>query len=65
MVLPDKRSFFVYEGSLMYPPCSTSYTNIVLEHTGTIGTTNLNVLKKYLNNNVRPIQQLNNRKVFM
>lgn len=64
MVLPDKRSFFVYEGSLMYPPCSTSYTNIVLEHTGTIGTTNLNVLKKYLNNNVRPIQQLNNRKVF-
>mgnify|MGYP000114688335 FL=1 len=64
MLLPEKRSFFVYEGSLMYPPCSTSYTNIVLEHTGTIGSTNLEILKKYLNNNIRPIQSLNNRKVF-
>jgi carbonic anhydrase len=64
MLLPEQRSFFVYEGSLMYPPCTTSYTNIVLEHTGTIGTTNLAILKKYLKNNIRSVQSLNNRTVF-
>ncbi len=64
MLLPSKRSFFVYEGSLPYPPCSTGFFNIVMEHTGTIGTTNLNMLKKYIKNSIRPIQSLGQRKVF-
>ena len=64
MLLPSKKSFFVYEGSLPYPPCSTGFFNIVMEHTGTIGTTNLNMLKKYIKNSIRPIQSLGQRKVF-
>ena len=64
MLLPDKRSFYVYEGSLPYPPCSGKYFNIVLERTGTIGSTNLGILKKYLTGNIRNIQSIGTRKVF-
>jgi len=35
-----------------------------MDNTNHIGATNLNLLRKYLGNNIRPIQPLNNRKVF-
>jgi carbonic anhydrase len=64
MLLPKQRSFYVYNGSIPFPPCSENYYNIVMDTTGHIGSTNLNLLKKYLGKNVRNVQQLNNRKVF-
>jgi carbonic anhydrase len=64
MLLPEQRSFYVYNGSVPFPPCSENYYNIVMDTTNHIGSTNLNLLKKYLSGNVRNIQPLNNRKVF-
>ena len=64
MLITNKLSFYRYEGSLNFPPCNTGYTNIVMEHIGSIGSTNLSLLKKYLGDNIRQIQQTGSRKVF-
>jgi len=64
MLLPNQRSFYVYSGSMPFPPCYENYHYIVMDNTNHIGATNLNLLRKYLGNNIRPIQPLNNRKVF-
>ena len=64
MLIPKRKAFYMYEGSLHHPPCTENYTNIVMEHVGTIGTTNLNLLKKYLTPSNRPIQPTLERKVF-
>lgn len=65
MILPeDNLSYFTYNGSLPYPPCTESYKWFIYEDIGTIGNTNVDTLKTYIGNNARPIQRLNNRNVF-
>jgi len=64
MLLPEKQSFFVYNGSMPFPPCTENYYYIVMDNLNHIGSTNLNLLKKYIGNSIRNIQPLNDRKVF-
>ena len=64
MLLPRKKSFYSYTGSLPYPPCTQYYTYLVMEEIGNIGETNFEMLKLNLGKNIRPIQPLNDREVF-
>ena len=63
MVIPKKKSFYVYEGSLYYPECKSN-TIVVMDTIGNIGQSNLQFLKSVLGNNVRAIQLLGNRDIF-
>lgn len=64
MLVPERKSYFVYEGALHHPPCSQNYTNIVFESVGNIGTTNLNIFKKYIGDSTRDVQPLFDRTVY-
>jgi len=63
MVLPKKRSFYLYKGSLPFPPCS-SMTNIVMDTVGSISPINLELLKLNLGKNNRPVQSLKGRPIY-
>jgi carbonic anhydrase len=63
MVLPKKRSFYIYKGSLPFPPCS-SMTNIVMDTVGSISPINLELLKLNLGKNNRPVQSLKGRPIY-
>ena len=63
MLLPLKKSFFVYEGSLHFPPCSPM-KHIVMDTIGNIGPTNLEILQKNLGKNTRSIHPLGSRHIF-
>lgn len=64
-ILPVKNtSFFMYDGSLPFPPCDENYKVIVFEEIGNIGNTNFDLLKENIGSNNRPTQPLNNRKLF-
>ena len=63
-LVPNRDSFFYYDGSLPRPPCLEKYTVIVYEEIGNIGMTNYKLIKKYLRNNVRTIQPIGTRTVF-
>ena len=64
MLLPENKSFFMYEGSLPYPPCTEKYNVFVFETIGKIGSTNINMFKEFIGKNIRKIQPLNDRTVF-
>jgi carbonic anhydrase len=63
-LLPIGRSFYMYLGSLPYPPCDRSTIFIVLNNAVNINTEDYNVLKKLINNSNRPIQKIGNRTVY-
>jgi len=64
-LLPVKNtSFFMYDGSLPFPPCDENYKVIVFEEIGNIGNTNFDLLKENIGSNNRPTQPLNDRKIF-
>ena len=69
-IFPKSKSFFHYDGSLPYPPCTEGWQWIVFEEAPVIGKTNydiFNLVIKYTDRlgNVRtPVKPLNNRKVF-
>lgn len=69
-ILPDSKSFFYYEGSMPYPPCTEGWKWIIFEEPSIIGKTNydiFNLVIRYTDRlgNVRtPVKPLNNRKVF-
>lgn len=64
-LLPDKKSFFSYEGSLPMPPCFETFDWIVFEQ-------HVNIMKDYIDilreegnpNGYRNVHPLNNRLVF-
>lgn len=64
LLLPEKKGFYSYIGSLPYPPCAEKFTYIVMEEIGYIGSSTLNILKINLGDNIRKIQQSNNREIF-
>ena len=64
MLLPKNKSFFMYDGSLPFPPCNEKYKVLIYEDIGSLGVTNIDTLKINLGSNVRPIQNLNNRDIF-
>jgi carbonic anhydrase len=64
-LLPEKNtSFFMYDGSLPFPPCSEKYKVFVFEEIGNIGATNLELLRENIGDNSRPTQPLSGRKIF-
>ena len=63
LCLPENRSYFMYDGSLPYPPCDTNYKVIVFEDIGNIGRTNLEILKLNIGSNVREVQEIGNRMI--
>lgn len=64
MLLPDKKSFFLYNGSLPFPPCSKKMNYIVMDTIGNIGPMNLSLLQNNLGKNIRPINTLDGRQVY-
>ena len=63
-LIPENSGYFSYTGSLPYPPCQENYRVFVYEKIGTIGETNIETFKRYLDNNTRPIRPLGQRTVF-
>ena len=64
LVLPKKKSFYMYNGSLMYPPCKEGYIMIVMDTIGMLGETTLDILVKNQGKNVRPVNGLYDREIF-
>ena len=64
MLLPKNKSYFMYEGSLPFPPCTEQYKVFVYEDIGSIGETNINIFQNNISDSFRPIQLLNNRTIF-
>jgi carbonic anhydrase len=60
----ERTSFFMYDGSLPYPPCNERYKVIVYEEIGNIGNVNLKLLQENVGKNNRPVQNLGTRKIF-
>jgi carbonic anhydrase len=63
MLVPENKSFYMYDGSLPFPPCHTNYKVIVYEDIGNIGRTNLEILKLNLGENIRNPQDIGDRTV--
>ena len=61
LILPDKKSFYFYEGSLPFPPCEEKWNWIVFEEVQGISDTIISKLKLSFNNNIRTIKPLNDR----
>ena len=60
-LVPENKSFFMYDGSLPFPPCDNNYKVIVWEDIGNIGRTNLDIFKLNLGENIRNVQDLGER----
>ena len=64
LVNQEKKSFYMYNGSIPYPPCYEKFHVIVYEEIGEICDTFLKIFKNNVDNNIRPIQDLNERTIF-
>lgn len=64
LLLPQRKSFYSYTGSLPFPPCSEDYTVIVFDTIGNIGPINLDILKSNLGKSSRSIVPTGKRTVF-
>lgn len=62
-LLPQNRSFYFYKGSLTTPPCSEVVNWYVLKTPLTASKDQIEQISKILDNNFRPVQNLNGRKV--
>lgn len=63
MLEPKRVSFYVYDGSLPFPPCYENYKWIILDDVGHIGETNFKMIKDNVGYASRPVQKLNDRKI--
>ena len=62
--LPEIKSFYTYKGSLPREPCTENVDWIVFEHSANCSAKFHNTIKNILDNNARPTQKLNGRKLF-
>ncbi len=62
-VLPKNKSYYHYSGSLTTPPCSEIVEWYVLKYPIEASKEQIEKFSKILNNNYRPIQELNGREV--
>ena len=62
-LLPQGLSYFHYSGSLTMPPCTENVSWYVLQDHTEAAPAQIHRLKTLLNNNYRPVQPLNGRKV--
>lgn len=63
-LLPNKRSYFHYMGSLTTPPCSEGVRWFVLKNPVRVSKKQLNVFKKLFPANYRPVMPLNSRNIY-
>jgi carbonic anhydrase len=62
-VLPAKRGYYEFEGSLTTPPCSEGVRWLVLQKHSTLSKAQLTAFQKLYPDNARPLQPLNGRPV--
>jgi len=62
-LLPAKRGYFTFTGSLTTPPCSEGVRWLVLEQPVTLSSRQLEAFRKLYPMNARPIQPLNGRQI--
>ena len=62
-LLPGKREYYTFPGSLTTPPCSENVTWVVMTHPMTVSKEQIEAFAKLYPSNARPVQPLNGRKV--
>jgi carbonic anhydrase len=60
-LIPQIKSYYFYSGSLPFPPNEENWNWIVFEEIQQVSANIIDTLKIVFNNNIRPIQPLNNR----
>ncbi|KGR78300.1 hypothetical protein CD29_11290 [Ureibacillus manganicus DSM 26584] len=63
-VLPEDKSVFQYSGSLTTPPCTEGVTWILFEKPVEMSAIQIEAFAEIYSHNNRPIQQLNDRKIY-
>ena len=64
LLIPKKKSFFMYEGSLPYPPCTDKYKVLVFNNIETVSKVILEQIIFNIGNNSTKIQPLGNRTIY-
>ena len=64
-LLPHKRNYYRYDGSLTTPPCSEGVTWFVLQSPIEMSESQISAFEVIFENNNRPVQSLNGREVLM
>jgi carbonic anhydrase len=62
-LLPAKKAFFNYSGSLTTPPCSEGVTWLVMDRSVEVSKAQADKFRGLIHENARPVQPLNDRKV--
>jgi carbonic anhydrase len=62
-LVPAKRSYYKYEGSLTTPPCTEGIVFFVLDTPMSLSKEQIATFAKYYPDNARPVQPLNGRTV--
>lgn len=60
-LLPAKKGYYAFEGSLTTPPCSEGVSWMVLKTPVTLGADQIKAFRRVYNANARPIQPVNGR----
>lgn len=60
-LLPSEKEFFYYSGSLTTPPCLENVNWFVMKKPIAVSNDQINFFQKFINQNARPTQKLNNR----
>lgn len=64
-LLPEKRDYYTYQGSLTTPPCTEGVTWFVFKNSVKISANQVDQFQVVFANNARPIQPLNGRTVYL
>ncbi|MBI2602183.1 MAG: carbonic anhydrase family protein [Deltaproteobacteria bacterium] len=64
-LLPEKRDFYTYQGSLTTPPCTEGVTWFIFKHSVRISSNQIDQFQVIYANNARPIQPTKGRQVFL
>ncbi|CBG39585.1 carbonic anhydrase [Helicobacter mustelae] len=63
-ILPEKKHYYYFMGSLTTPPCTEGVRWVVLDQEIPISSKQLKIFKKHMNKNIRHVQPLHGRKVY-
>lgn len=60
-LLPSRKGYYAYQGSLTTPPCSEGVSWMVLKEPVVLGARQVKAFRRLFNANARPVQPLNGR----